>query len=47
MSVSRILVVARKEFLDASRDRRAVLTVLFTALFGPALVAFGMATGRP
>jgi sodium transport system permease protein len=33
-------VVLRKELMDASRDRRAILTILFSAMFGPVLVGF-------
>jgi sodium transport system permease protein len=33
-----VLVVARKELRDAFRDRRAIYSVLFGSLFGPALV---------
>jgi sodium transport system permease protein len=35
-----MLVVLRKELMDASRDRRAILTILFSAMFGPVLVGF-------
>ena len=35
-----LLVVLRKELLDASRDRRAISTILFSAIFGPVLVGF-------
>jgi sodium transport system permease protein len=35
-----MLVVLRKELLDASRDRRAISTILFSAVFGPVLVGF-------
>ena len=41
MSVRRqVVVVARKELRDAFRDRRAIYSVLFGSLFGPALVGF-------
>jgi sodium transport system permease protein len=35
-----MLIVLRKELMDASRDRRAILTILFSAMFGPVLVGF-------
>ncbi len=35
-----MLVVARKELMDGVRDRRAVYTLIFSSLFGPALIAF-------
>jgi sodium transport system permease protein len=38
--LSRMLVVFRKELKDGSRDRRAITTILFSALFAPALIAF-------
>ena len=38
--VSRMMVVCRKEVKDGSRDRRAITTILFSALFAPALIAF-------
>ena len=34
------LVVFRKEVRDGSRDRRAVFTLLFSALFTPLLLGF-------
>jgi sodium transport system permease protein len=37
-----MLVVLRKELKDASRDRRAVITLLFSALFTPLLLGFMM-----
>jgi sodium transport system permease protein len=37
--VAPILVVVRKELRDAFRDRRAIYSVLFGALFGPIVVA--------
>jgi sodium transport system permease protein len=33
-------VVARKELMDGLRDRRAIYTLIFSSLFGPALIAF-------
>ena len=38
--IRQTLVVFRKEVRDGSRDRRAVLTLLFSALFTPALLGF-------
>jgi sodium transport system permease protein len=35
-----MLIVLRKELMDASRDRRAISTILFSAVFGPVLVGF-------
>lgn len=35
-----MLVVLRKELMDASRDRRAISTIIFSAVFGPLLVGF-------
>ena len=35
-----MLVVLRKELIDASRDRRAITTIIFSAVFGPVLVGF-------
>lgn len=35
-----MFVVLRKELMDASRDRRAIATILFSAIFGPVLVGF-------
>jgi sodium transport system permease protein len=35
-----MVVVLKKELLDASRDRRAIMTLLFSAVFGPLLVGF-------
>ena len=40
MNLSRIIVVARKELTDGFRDKRAIYTVLLSALFGPLIVAF-------
>jgi sodium transport system permease protein len=40
MTLSPMMVVARKELTDGFRDRRAIYTMLFTALFGPLLIAF-------
>lgn len=40
MNLSRLMVVARKEWTDAFRDRRAIYVVLFSVLFGPLMVAF-------
>ena len=40
MSLSRILAVTRKELIDGFRDRRALYTILFGTLFGPALIGF-------
>lgn len=36
--LSQMLVVTRKELRDAFRDRRAIYSVLFGSLFGPAIV---------
>jgi sodium transport system permease protein len=35
-----MIVVARKELMDGLRDRRAIYTLIFSSLFGPALIAF-------
>jgi sodium transport system permease protein len=40
MRLSLLFVVARKELTDASRDRRSLYVLLFSALFGPLLIAF-------
>ena len=40
MTLSRILVIARKEFTDGFRDKRSIRTVAVSALFGPLLIAF-------
>lgn len=40
MKLGPIAVVARKELTDGFRDRRSIYTILFTALFGPVLIAF-------
>jgi sodium transport system permease protein len=40
MSLSSLFVVTRKELTDASRDRRSLYVLLFSALFGPLLIAF-------
>lgn len=37
-----VLAVFRKELRDSSRDRRALMTILFSALFAPVLVGFMM-----
>jgi sodium transport system permease protein len=37
-----MLVVLRKELKDGSRDRRALVTLMFSALFTPALLGFMM-----
>ncbi len=34
------LIVLRKEFKDAFRDRRSLYTLLFSAVFGPVMVGF-------
>jgi sodium transport system permease protein len=34
------MIVLRKEFVDAFRDRRSLYTLLFSAVFGPAMVGF-------
>lgn len=38
--IRQMLVVLKKELKDASRDRRALYTLLFSAAFTPALLAF-------
>jgi len=40
MNFSRVLVVVHKELTDAVRDRRALYSILFGALFGPILIGF-------
>ncbi|HLJ44802.1 MAG TPA: ABC transporter permease [Bryobacteraceae bacterium] len=40
MKLSRIMTVAKKEFKDGFRDRRAIYTVLFSTLIGPIMIAF-------
>lgn len=40
MNLSPIVVVTRKELTDGFRDRRAIYTMLFSALFGPLLISF-------
>ena len=40
--LTQMLVVWRKELKDAFRDRRAIYSILFGALFGPLLVGFMM-----
>ena len=40
--IRQTLVVLRKEVRDGSRDRRALFTLLFSALFTPALLGFMM-----
>lgn len=40
MSMSRVMVVARKEFTDGIRDKRSLRIVAITALFGPLMIAF-------
>ena len=40
MKASRLLVVVRKELLDASRDRRSIYSVIIGALVGPLMIAF-------
>ncbi len=40
MNIHRIKAVAVKEFTDGFRDKRAVYTVLFSAIFGPLMIAF-------
>jgi sodium transport system permease protein len=40
--LSQMLVVLRKELIDASRDRRALFTLLVSAIFTPALLGFMM-----
>src|SRR6266540_6770996 len=39
-SLRQMYVVLRKELRDASRDRRALMTLMFTAIFTPALLGF-------
>ncbi len=38
--MNRILTVARKEWIDAFRDRRALYSLLIGSLFGPAMIGF-------
>jgi sodium transport system permease protein len=40
MTLSAMLVVARKELVDAFRDRRSIRAMLLPALFGPLMIAF-------
>ena len=40
MSLSQIIVVARKELTDGFRDRRAIYGMVFGSLFGPILISF-------
>ncbi len=40
MNFTRIKAVAVKEFTDGFRDKRAIYTVLFSAVFGPLMIAF-------
>lgn len=40
MNLSPLIVVARKELTDGFRDRRALFTILFVALFGPVMISF-------
>jgi sodium transport system permease protein len=40
--IRQMLVVLRKELKDGSRDRRALLTLLFSAMFAPVLLGFMM-----
>ena len=40
MKLSPLIIVARKELTDASRDRRSLYVLLFSALFGPLMIAF-------
>jgi sodium transport system permease protein len=40
LNLSKVIVVARKELTDGLRDRRAIYTLIFSTLFGPALIAF-------
>jgi sodium transport system permease protein len=40
MKLFRINAVAVKEFTDGFRDRRAIYTLLFSAVFGPLMIAF-------
>lgn len=40
MNLPSVMVVARKELTDGFRDRRSIYTILFSALFGPLLIAF-------
>jgi sodium transport system permease protein len=35
-----VLTVARKEWTDAFRDRRALYALVFGSLFGPAMIGF-------
>jgi sodium transport system permease protein len=38
--MNRVLTVARKEWIDAFRDRRALYSLLIGSLFGPAMIGF-------
>jgi sodium transport system permease protein len=40
MNLSAILIIARKELIDSSRDRRAIYSLLFSTLIGPILIGF-------
>lgn len=40
MTLSAIFVVARKELVDAFRDRRSIRAMLLPALFGPLMISF-------
>ena len=40
MSLAPVALVARKELVDAFRDRRSILTMVATALLGPLLISF-------
>ena len=39
-AITQALVVCRKELKDWSRDRRSIITVLFSSLFAPAIIGF-------
>jgi sodium transport system permease protein len=41
-AVRQSLVVLRKELIDALRDRRALVSILISVLFAPAIMAFAM-----
>lgn len=44
MNFSRTGIVLRKELMDGARDRRAILSLLISSLFGPLIVSFMMSS---
>ena len=40
MNLNPVIIVTRKELIDGFRDKRAIYSMIFGALFGPLLIGY-------